>query len=441
MNELFEKAPIKSVYFKLALPVVLGMITTMIYNLADTMFVAKTGNADLVAGITIGSPLFTFLIAASDILGLGGSTLISRLFGEKKYDLSRRVSSFCVYAGIIMGLILTGLLLIFENPILNILGAKPATYSYAADFYRIISIGAVFIILSLIPQNLIRTEGLAFEAMLATIIGTVVAIILDPIFLFVLHLGATGVGIANILGYAITDILLFYFTLKKSKFMSLNPKIMKIDSTSVKEIVAIGIPGSLTNFAQTFGMALLNSSLAVFGADAVAAMGITQKIYNIVILVIVGFAFGAQPLIGYNYGAKNWKRLNEILHFDFLVEILYAIIAGGLLIIFARPLTALFMSQTNIVNDGSYMLIATIITTPLVGMILVYTTLFQSMGKALDALIMAITRQGVIYFIVLMIAKQLLGYHGIVWSQAISDFLTWIIGYILYRKALDKVEK
>ena len=121
MDELFAKAPIKKVYFKLALPVVLGMITTMIYNLADTMFVAKTGDTNLVAGITIGAPLFAFLIAVSDIFGLGGSSLISRLFGEKNYALSKRVSSFCMIGGIVTGLILTAILLIFENPILHLL--------------------------------------------------------------------------------------------------------------------------------------------------------------------------------------------------------------------------------------------------------------------------------------------------------------------------------
>lgn len=413
MDELFAKAPIKQVYFKLALPVVLGMITTMIYNLADTMFVAKTGDTNLVAGITIGAPLFTFLIAVADIFGLGGSSVISRLFGEKNYELSKRISSFCLYGGMITGLFLTVILLIFEHPILTVLGAKAATYSDAADFYRALSIGAVFIILSLIPQNLIRTERLAVEAMIATMTGTILAIILDPIFLFVLKWGATGVGIANILGYVVTDLILVIMILQKARFITLDPKLIKINAESIKEVVAIGIPGSITNFAQSFGMALLNSSLAIYGADKVAAMGITQKIYGIVILVIVGFAF----------------------------QVVYAVIVGGLLIVFARPVTALFMNQPDIVSAGSYMLLATIVTTPVVGIVLVYTTVFQSVGNAWGAFIMAIARQGVIYFVVLELMKMTLGYHGIVWSQAISDILTCVIGFFIYEKALDLKDK
>lgn len=441
MDELFAKAPIKKVYFKLAFPVVLGMITTMIYNLADTMFVAKTGNTNLVAGVTIGAPLFTFLIAVSDIFGLGGSSLISRLFGEKRYDLSKRISSFCLFGSVIVGIILTILLLVFAKPILILLGAKTSTYSYAFDFYRIIALGSVFIIFSLVPQNLIRTEGLAFEAMLSTMIGTILATILDPIFLFGLKWGTTGVGFANIIGYLVTDLLLIFFTITNAHYISLNPKIMKISGQNIKDVIAIGIPGSITNFAQSFGIALLNSSLAAYGANKVAAMGITQKIYSIVILVIVGFAFGAQPLIGYNYGAKNWQRLKDILRFDTIVLVSYAIVVGGALIILAKPVTALFMNQPSIVSAGSYMLIATIITTPFVGIILVYTTVFQSIGNAWGAFVMAITRQGIIYFIVLEILKSTLGYHGIVWSQVLSDILTWIIGYFMFKKSLDLKDK
>lgn len=337
MNELFEKAPIKKVYFQLALPVVIGMITTMIYNLADTMFVAKTGDTNLVAGVTIGAPLFNFLMAISDIFGLGGSSVISRLFGEKRYKLSKRVSSFCLYFSIFTSLVLT-------------------------------------------------------------------------------------------------DLLLFYFTMTKAKYINVDPRLMKIDGKTIKEIVTIGIPSSVTNFAQTFGMALLNSSLAVYGANEVAAMGITQKIYNIVILVIVGFAFGAQPLVGYNYGAKNWQRLRKIINFDILVQVIYAVIVGGILILCSRFVVGLFMSQATIVNYGVYMLVACLISTPLVGIVLVYTTVFQSIGNAIDAFIMAITRQGVIYFLVMIVAKQVWGFHGVVWSQAISDTLTWIIGFYLYHR-------
>lgn len=441
MDELFSKAPVKKAYFTLALPVVLGMITTMIYNLADTMFVSKTGNPRLVAGVTIGSPLFTFLLAVSDIFGLGGSSVVSRLLGEKKDGLAKRVSSFCQYGGIIAGLLLTILLLIFEKPVLHLLGATAADYNEAATFYRVLSLGSVFIIYSIIPQNLIRTEGLASQAMIATIAGTILAIILDPIFLFIFHWGTAGVALANVIGYVLSDIILVTMINKYAKYVNLNLNRARISGHTVKDVIAIGIPGSITNFAMTFGMALLNSSLAAYGANIVAAMGITQKIYSIVTMVIVGFAFGAQPLVGYNYGARQWSRLREILRFDFLVQIVYAVIVGGLLIIFARPVVALFMNQPTIVHAASYMLLATLVTTPFVGIVMVYTTVFQSIGNARGAFIMSISRQGIIYWLVMEVLRHTLGYHGIVWSQAVSDVLTCLLGYWLYRISLDWKDK
>ncbi len=205
MDELFSKAPVKKAYFTLALPVVMGMITTMIYNLADTIFIAKTGNPKLVAGVTIGAPLFTLLLAIADIFGLGGSSVASRLLGEKHYDQVKRVNSFCIYGGIIMEIALTVILLVFERPFLHLLGANASTYKQAAAFYRILSFGATFVILSVIPQNLIRTEGLAKQAMIAAVAGTVLSIILDPIFIFAFRLGTAGVASANVIGYICSD--------------------------------------------------------------------------------------------------------------------------------------------------------------------------------------------------------------------------------------------
>lgn len=434
MDELFAKAPIKKVYFQLALPVVLGMVASMIYNLADTYFVAKTGNTALVAGVALGTPLFSFMLAVGDIFGLGGSAVISRLLGEKKHRLSAKISSFSFYLTIVCSLILTALMLIFEKPILLLLGADATTYQYAAEFYRVLVAGSVFIILSLVPGNIIRTEGLAVKSMIATLVGTVVTIILDPIFLFVLDWGACGIALANVIGYAINTTLLIYFMVKDCRVLSLKLKDCQMTLPNLKLVLAIGIPASLTNLMQSFGVALLNNHLAKYGADAVAANGIVAKIYMIVVLVMVGFAFGAQPLIGYNYGAKNQVRFKQIMRFDFLVEVVYASCLALILILSAPFLIKLFMNDASIINQGTYMLRVTLLTSPLIGAILVFTTVFQAANKAWSALIMAIARQGVFYLLCMLILAKLFGYHGVIWAQPVADSLTFIVGWFLYRK-------
>jgi Na+-driven multidrug efflux pump len=187
---------------------------------------------------------------------------------------------------------------------------------------------------------------------------------------------------------------------------------------------------------QSFGIALLNSHLAHYGSDAVAAMGIAQKIYMVVMLVMVGFAFGAQPLIGYNFGAKNYDRLKAILKYDFKVEIGYALVAAALLMIFAPQLVALFMNTPEIVSLGSLMLRALLMTTPFIGAILVFTTVFQSTGQSLGALIMAISRQGVVFFLVMLVLPLMLGLHGVIFAQAVADVITFGFGIVVYRRVM-----
>ncbi|WP_461215642.1 MATE family efflux transporter [Lacticaseibacillus sp. GG6-2] len=433
MDELFEKAPVPKVYMQLALPVVLGMVASMVYNLADTFFIAQTGNADLVAGVALGTPLFSFMLAIGDIFGLGGSALISRLMGNHDYAQVRRASSFCLYAAIALSLVITALMLIFETPLLTLLGATAATREYAGAFYRMLAIGAVFIIVSLVPGNIIRTEGLAKQSMIATISGTVLTIILDPLFLFGFHWGAGGVGLANVIGYALNTSLLIYFTHRKAQYLTITPKLAHVSKGALWAIIAIGIPASLTNFMQSFGTTLLNQHLSAYGANALAAMGIAQKIYMVITLIMVGFAFGAQPLIGYNYGARNHKRLKAILRYDFKVEIIYAVIGAAVLMLAAKPLIRLFMSDPEIVAMGSEMLRALLITTPFIGAILVYTTVFQSTGESLGALVMAISRQGVLFAAAMWVLAPLLGYHGVIWSQPVADLATFIVGWALYQ--------
>lgn len=438
LEDLFENAPIKHVYFKISLPVVMGMLASMIYNLADTFFVAQTGNTNLVAGITVCTPLFMFMLAVGDIFGIGGSSVISRLFGQKKHEQSERTSSACFYYSIILGIIITVCLLLFEKPILRLLGATHSTLPYATAFYRVYVVGSPIVITSLTPTNLIRTEGLAKQSMLATVYGIALSLILDPIFLFGFKWGAAGVALSNLLGYTLELGYLIYYTIRDCHYININFHLAHVSWKEFKEVLAIGIPGSITNLMQSFGIALLNNFLASYGSSQVAAMGITQKISSVVILVMVGFAFGAQPLIGYNYGAKNVKRFKEALDFDLLIEVGYAIVFSVVLMLIAPFLIKIFMNKPIIVSVGSYMLRVCLTTTPFIGAILVFTTVFQSAGKAWSAFTMSFARQGAVYLVTMVVCSTVFGFHGVVWAQPVADVITFFIGWMLYRGEFRK---
>ena len=234
------------------------------------------------------------------------------------------------------------------------------------------------------------------------------------------------------LGNVATDILLIYFVKTKSHKLTVSPKQIRIEAVTLGGILAIGIPASITNIMQSFGITLTNRYLVQYGTDKVASMGIAMKVNMIVVLVMVGFAFGAQPLLGYNYGAKNTKRLKEILRFDLLVEIGFSVVVAATLALLAPQMVNLFMHDTAIIESGSLMLRCMLISTPLIGVVLVFTTLFQAEGKAVPALLLSVSRQGVIFAICLISLSAVLGYHGVICAQATADVLTALLAIGLY---------
>ena len=438
-NELFEKTPVPKAYFTLALPVVFSMVVSLVYNMVDTYFIARTGNTALVAGVSISAPVFTLMIALGDIFGLGGSSIISRLFGQKQDDDGKRLSVFCFYAALLCGAVVAAVLLLFREPILYLLGADAETMEYASQYYTFIALGAPFIILSLTPSNLLRTEGFARASMTGTVLGSVVNMVLDPVFISVLGLGAAGAAIATVIGNICTDIFFVWFLLARSKRLSVNPAGFHITLAEIGEIMAIGIPASITNLMQSLGMALTNRYLLPYGNDKVAAMGIAMKVNMIAVLILVGFAFGAQPLIGYNYGAKNKERLKEILRFCYGFECVAAAVLAVVLSLAAPVMIRVFMEDEAVISAGVPMLRMQQLGMVFVAVVLVTTCTFQSAGKAAGAFILSVSRQGVVFMAVILLASRMFGYSGVLLSQAVSDVITaalavWLFGRGIYRE-------
>ena len=432
-NELFVSMPVKKTYFKLALPVVLGMAVSLVYNLVDTWFIAGTQNTALVAGVSLCAPVFTLMVAFGDIFGLGGSTAISRLLGQKRNQDAAGVSVFCIYAAILLGIAVAVLMLIFRLPILHLLGARSDTINYASSYYVWLALGAPAIILNIVPGNLLRTEGLAKEAMLCTIIGALINVILDPIFIFTLGFGAGGAAAATVLSNVISDILLFVTLHQKAKFLSISLHDFAVSAPVLRDILFIGIPASITNLMQSLAILLTNRFLLPYGTGQVAAYGIAMKVNMVCILILVGFAFGAQPLLGYNYGAGNRDRLKEIIRFDIQIQVITASVFALISFVSAPALIRLFMQDSAVVSAGALILRCVMLSAPAIGIILVCTTLFQAEGKSLPALILAISRQGIVLVLCLVGMSHFFGYIGVLLSQTASDVITLGIALLLMR--------
>lgn len=435
-NKLFEKEKISTAYFRLSIPLVLSLVVTLIYNLADTFFVAQTGNTNLVAGVSLGAPVFMLLMAFGNIFGQGGSSLISRLLGQQDRDGVNRVSSFCFYAAWIIGFIVTIILLIFKSKSLILLGASPETLPYASDYYFWIVLGAPAIVASYVHTNHLRSEGLSKESMIGSVGGAVVNMILDPVLISLLELGAAGAAIASVIGYLFTDIFLIVIVSAKSRSLSMNPGKIRIPLEYVGQIFGIGIPAAIVNVMQSISIILINQFLLPYGNDRIAAMGIVLKVSMIVLLVLTGLAFGGQPMFGYYFGSGNRKKLRELLRFCMSFISITAIILTAAVFILSCVLMRAFIDNENIVREGTLMLRWQVISMVFVGVVLLITIIFQSAGKVAGSFILSISRQGVVFLFVLLIAVRIGGYTGIIAAQAVSDAISALLALILLRTQL-----
>lgn len=439
-NELFEETAVPKAYIKLALPVVLSMMMSLVYNMVDTYFIALTDVKELVAGVSLVVPIFTMMIAFGDIFGIGGSSLISRLFGEKRDEEAKRVSAFCVWGAIGFGIIVSIILLLFRGQILAAPGTDEATLKYARDYYNWIAIGAAAIIFGLVPSNILRTEGLAAQAMAGSIIGSVANIVLDPVFIFVLKQGAAGAAIATVIANLIADAYYIYAIVRKAKRLYVSPSFVKISGKMIGNIFVIGIPASITNLMQSFMIMMTNHYLLPYGNDKIAAMGIALKANMITALILVGFAFGGQPLIGYNYGSKNSKRLKEILKFSYISAMVLGLVFTAVMCIFAPEIIGIFMQDDAIITNGAMMLRFQQAGMVFMSITLVSTCVCQSVGSAAGSFALSISRQGVLYVIVLFIMQAAFGYQGVLMSQMVADIGTAVMAAIIILKIIKNVE-
>ena len=425
--------PLIPTWFRLCLPVVLGSIVTIVYNLADTYFIAQTGNALLIAGVSVCAPIFMILMAFGNIFGQGGSSLISRLMGRKCPEEVKQVSAFCFWVALAVGAVLGALLLLFRDPFLSLLGSSPDTLPYAREYGTVLLTGAPFIVVNFIHMNLLRCEGMAGLSMCSTVIGAVVNIILDP--LLIPGMGAAGAALATVIGYLCSDVFLLMTVLKKSASLSVRPT-LKTEGAFLKDILSIGFTAAITNIASSVCIILINQKLLPFGDDKIAAMGIVMKVTMIVQMILVGFSFGGVPLFGFLSGAGEKEKTGRLLRFCMLFLGALSLGMTALVILAAEPLLRLITPDAGLAATGVPMLRWHVAGSVFAGIVMLSTCLCQASGKALPALILSLSRQGIVFLIVLLTAAALFGYQGILASQFSADLLSMLLALVILRQCL-----
>ena len=461
--EIFEKAPVHKAVFKFALPTVLSMIVAVFYNMVDAFFVGQTGDPSKFAAVNVATPVFLFLMAAGNIFGMGGSSFISRALGEKNYDKVKKIASFCLYGGIVTGIIGGALILFNIGAILKAIGTTQTTVQYARDYLSIVALAGPVIVLSNAYTNIIRGEGAAKNSMIGMMSGTVVNIVLDPVFILdsflgipCLGLGVSGAAIATIIGNAVTLAIYFIHVVSKNSVLTVNPKFFQMRSGILTGVLAIGLPASLTNILMSLSSILTNNLLAsyygvevtsagliplistfrdgipIYGDIPTAAMGVALKANMLSIFIQLGIGMGVSPLIGYNYGSKNFKRMKSFMKFATMLNVITGLVLTAVYFIFSKQIISIFSTDPAVVLMGTNMIYALMTSIPVIGILFVLNFTFQAMGKGIQSLILAVSRQGFIFLPAILIMNRFFGMNGIIFAQPIADFVSVLTAWGMF---------
>lgn len=424
MDAIFDLNHPYRTYFKMTLPSVLGMVVTLIYNLADTYFIAQTNDTAMIAGVSVCAPVFTALMAFGNIYGQGGSSLISRLLGQNDREGTERVSSFCFYISIVTGAVLAVLMLLFRVPMLHLLGASAEAYPHAEAYYTVLAIGAPLTVLRFIHSNLVRCEGMATESMIGSMLGTVLNIVLDPILISVLGWGATGAAVATIVGYLCSDVYFLWLLHRKSRCLSVKLSQCRVSAGELQQIMGVGVTAALSNLMQSLVVIVMNQFLLPYGNDKIAAMGIAMKVAMIAQMLLVGFAFGGVPIFGYLYGAGLRGIMKNLIRFCLCFMTVLALLLTALVCLNATGWMKIFVEDAGIIATGAEMLRWQACTAAFACVVMLLTVLFQATGKIVPAFVLSLSRQGVVFLVVLVVCAKLFQYQGVLMAQAVADVLS-----------------
>ena len=439
-HELMGNMKISKAVAKMAVPSVISSLVTVLYNMADTFFVGQTGDPLQVAAVSLTNPIFILMMAFANMFGMGGSAVLSIAMGEKNEKRAKNASSFVTYASLIVGVVFMAVLLVFMNPILGLFGANQETYEFARGYTLHISYGAPFIIWSAAASFIVRAEGASKEAMIGSMIGTVANIVLDPIFISVLEQGTAGAAIATTIGNVLASAYYLWYFLKKSRVLSLRWKDFTVKDGILTRTCASGLPTAIFSALMSVSTIVLNQLLVGYGNAPVAAIGIVFKANMFITFLQMGLANGVQPILGYNYGAGNMQRFRNVESYTKKCCLIAGAAATVLYFVFREPIIRLFISDEEVVAYGIQMLIAYMLSGPVIGLLFVNMNCMQSVGHAFPATLLSVLRQGILLIPLLYFLRAFFGLEGVILGQPLTDYIAVLLSVFLWRKIRKNLE-
>ena len=442
---LFEETPIPKAVATLAVPTILSSLVMVLYNLADTYFVGMLNDPIQNAAVTLAAPVMLAFNAVNNLFGVGSSSMMSRALGRRDYDTVAKSSTFGFWCAILSGLAFSLLCTLFKSPLLGLLGAdattRTATKAYM--FWTVIC-GAAPAILNVVMAYMVRSEGAAMHASIGTMSGCFLNIILDPIFIMPwgLNMGAAGAGLATFLSncFACLYFMVLLFIKRGRTYVCIDPRKLSFESSIVGGVCMVGIPAAIQNLLNVTGMTILNNFTSSYGANAVAAMGIAQKINQVPFYIANGLSQGIMPLISYNYASDNIKRMKHTLTFAAKISVTGLVLVSIAYSFFAGDLITMFMDNPEIVEMGSRFLRGFCLALPFLCVDFLAVGVFQASGLGRNALVFAILRKIVLEIPALFILNHFFPLYGLAYAQFTAELVLSIAAVIILVKLFGKLE-
>lgn len=446
---LFTTMSVGKAVAKLAIPTVISQIIVIFYSLADTFFIGQINDPNQLSALGITFPIYTLLTAVANLFGIGANSVISRSLGEKDEKTARKASSFAFWISIVVTAVLSILLGIFMNPIINLFGATDTTRSFISDYlFWVFVIGGIPTVAGLVLGHLVRAVGKTTEAGIGLTIGGIMNIILDPIFIFVFKMDIAGAALATMISNTISLIyfLIVLFRMRKTAVITISPLQLSFEKKVSCGTLFVGFPAAISVLLVSFSISLINSLLLKYedpevGNVITAAYSVVSKCGTIALHISIGIAQGVMPLIGYSYGAKNHKRVHDVCRLSFIILLIFSVIFLVIVQFIPGVIVGIFTNDEPTIEVGiSFMRCW---SWCVVGMCLfnMYNSIFQAVGRWKTSLLLAVIRLGIIFTILCFVLDYFFQVTGLMWVQAITDTVACLIAmfmYILFKRSIMK---
>lgn len=429
-SSVFETGRPYRLLWKLSVPSVLTTLIMMLYNLADVFFIGQLNDRMQVAAVSLCSPVFSLLSAVGMLFGNGGCIRCATLLGEKRKDAVKTVAAFCFWSVLLTGVLLSAGMTAFLPQVLRLLGASDSTYEPAKGYLSVMALGIPLMLFCQAVSALLRADGDVKPPMYGNMIGSISNILLDPLFILLLRRGVRGAAEATVIANALNAAWLLWLLFKKRSLFSVRLREIRFRWDTTGGALLLGLPMMVNTLLTSFSSVLNNRFLTGYGDLYLAANGVSSKLRMILSMLIMGICMGIQPAISYYHGARDQKRMRQLLRTTlFVTTALGTLIAIGFTL-FRDPLVALFINDAEVVQYGSIMVVGSMLAGPIHGLLQLSIAYLQGTGRVTVATLFSLFRQFV-HIALLVALHTLFGFMGLVYSSSATTFVCAVIGVVL----------